>query len=266
MSSVNLVCSTLLRAGVALVAMAVSSSALAETMTMNYGNVTAANVVFGSVTEASLTNSTPVYGTPSVSADSLCFNLSGVGAFNIKAQNGGFDFVDGQLTSTISAKSSYGIDTVTIQENGDYSLFGSGSTATQVSVTLSLASLKIDAVNGVGITPIIVSLNSPLTYNLVDNAGDGKLWSITLPVNIDSILAQKGISGQATLITLTFDNSILALSESTSGAFIAKKSAEIDVVTSSVPEPGTFALLGVGGIGLAFWAWRKRRAAVCNAV
>jgi hypothetical protein len=262
-SSVNLVRGALLRVGVVFVATAVSSTVWAETI--NYGNVTAANVVFGNVTEASLTNSSAVYGSPSVSNNSLYFNLSGVGAFNIKAQDGGFDFIDGQLTTTISANAGSGIDTVTLRENGDYSLFGTGSAATQASVALSLASLKIDAVNGVGITPIIVSLSSTLTYNLVDNAGLGSLWSITLPVNIDSILAQNGIKGEATLISLTFDNSIYAYSEITSGAFISKKSAEVDVATSSVPEPSTLALLGVGGIGLAFAAWRKRRAAVRNA-
>jgi hypothetical protein len=231
--------------------------------TINYGDFTAASVIFKGVTEASATETSAVYGTPSVYGDAIAYNLSGV---NVYANRGTFDFLDAQFTTAIAAKSGYGIHTVNISEAGDYTLIGKGTSDTEVSAQLILASLKVCAVDGVTITPVSTSLIASLNYTLDAKKGSG-LWNLDLNVDIDSLLAAKGYTGKATLVTLTFDNSIYALSESTSVAYLAKKSLEVSANTSGthVPEPGTLALLGIGGIGLAFGAWRKRRSDVSTA-
>jgi hypothetical protein len=231
--------------------------------TFKYGDFTAASVVFQGVTEASATETSPVYGAPSVYGDAIAYNLSGV---NVYANRGTFDFLDAQFTTAIAAQSGYGIHNVNISEAGDYTLIGKGTSDTAVSAKLILASLKVCAVDGATITPVTTSLIASVDYSLDTKSGSG-LWNLDLNVDIDSLLAAKGYKGKATLVTLTFDNSIYALSESTSVAYLAKKSLEVSAGTSgtSVPEPSTLALLGIGGIGLAFGAWRKRHSDVNTA-
>ncbi|HEX3358193.1 MAG TPA: hypothetical protein VHS31_14570, partial [Tepidisphaeraceae bacterium] len=46
------------------------------------------------VTESSMTDAVPLYGSPTVTGDSMSFTPSGFGSFS---QNGGLDITDGQL-------------------------------------------------------------------------------------------------------------------------------------------------------------------------
>jgi hypothetical protein len=230
--------------------------------TIDYGSLTAKTVTFSDISEASVTTSSALYGKPAVSADALSFNPLGFGAYS---NQGGLAFVDGQLTTTVKADSKYGIDQLTIAEYGDYSLLGTGSSNTEASVTI-LATLSIDQINNVAITPITVQESTTLDYNLVNNKGQ-KTWAASTNFNVDSVLAKYGVKGTATLVTLTFDNELFATSETTSLAYIAKKIVDVDVATSTtaVPEPGTLALLAAGALTLYAYRRCKRRAATANA-
>ncbi len=227
----------------------------------DYGDFTAGNLNFKDVTEASLTNSHAVYGSPTVSGDSISFDLEGVGAFNIKEEDGGFDFVDGQLTVTFDAKDGAAIHKVAVSEYGDYSLFGKGTSDTSISVGIG-AMLRISEINGVSVNPFTVQLDTNVDRDLVSNKGLAQVWSGLLNFDVDKIVADKGYTGSATMATLTFDNALYAFSEAKTGAYVAKKMVDINVTTdaSPVPEPGTFALAGMGLITLLGYVWRKRRA------
>ena len=227
----------------------------------DYGDFTAGNLNFLDVTEASMTNSTKVYGAPTVSADSISFDLEGVGAFNIKEQDGGFDFVDGQMTVTFDAHEGSGIHKVEIAEYGDFSLFGKGTLDTAISVGIG-AMLRISEIDGLAVNPFTVQLDTNIDRDLVNDKGLAQTWTGTLDFDVDQILVNKGLTGKVTLATLTFDNALYAFSESTSGAYVAKKMVDINVATSAapVPEPGTLALAGIGLLTLLGYAWRKQRA------
>lgn len=255
----------ILCAGVVFITTAMPQICAATTDVYEYGDFTAQDVIFEGVTEASVTDPVPLYGAPSVSLDSLLFDLAGVGAFGTA---GGFDFIDVQLQTTIVAKSHRAITQLEIRENGDFSLFGSGTAATKVAVGVP-AILRIREIDGAEITPIVVSKNMTITpsgttngqFDLVNSPGVGQLWSGLLAFDVDQIIQDAGMHGKATRVDLTFDNSLLATSESGSGAMIMKKMVDLGVITTVlVPEPGTLAMLFTVASGLGIFVWRKRRA------
>jgi hypothetical protein len=253
-------------ASAAVLAIGVCCSARAESFSYGYGDRVAQTVTYGSVTETSIVNTTAAYGSPSVSKDSLYCDLISLGVFSITASSATSElkWTEGALSSRISANSGYAVNSLTILENGVYDVNGSGTSVTYAKVTLS-GVLKITEVDGKSITPVTDSFSETLTYTLSNGSGD---WNIPFTLDLDSILAASGISGNVTAVTLTLDNMLYAASETTSIAYIAKDMIQVDATTSVIdaaPEPSTIAMLGVAGIGLAIAAWRKRRAAASNA-
>lgn len=232
----------------------------------NYGNFVGADITFQDVREGSLTSDTALYGAPSVAMNSLSFVPDGFGAFTMGKL--GCDMVDGQLTTDLTANDGYGITSVAIHEYGDYTLSGVGGTTTQVSATVS-ALLRISEVNGIAINPITTTLHDNASYNLVSDGNGTDSWSLSVVFDTNDILAAErnvlaaaGITdGLVTQATLTFDNSLFAVSELTSSAFIAKKLVDIEVGAQQVPEPSTLALISIGALFLLGRTWHKRRSA-----
>ena len=85
-----------------------------------------------------------------------------------------------------------------------------------------------------------------------DPHGPAVLWSGSVAVDIDSLLATHNppITGQATKILLSLDNTLNATSETGTAALIKKKEfngASI-IVDTNVPEPTSLALLAAGAV------------------
>jgi len=221
-----------------------------------YGDYAGSNLEFLDVAEASATSVVPVFGAPTVSGDSLLFAPENAEA---SSSSGGTDFLDGQLTTTIRANAGYGINQLSISEAGNYSLSGAGAAATEVSAGLA-STLSILEINGTALSiPIIVSQNADAYFNLAASGGEDLPWSLSVLFDIDDVLADNELSGMATLVTLTFDNTLGAVSEAGSEASIAKDSVVIGVVASPVPEPSAIVLLGVAVLAIAGRSvWRKR--------
>ena len=109
---------------------------------INYGDVTAATVIYKQVTESSTNPGVPLFGAPAVSGNSLVFNPPN---FSAASANGGLDFTDGTLNTLITAKPGQFINTLGVNEFGDYTLAGSSAS---VSISAPVF-LVIEAVNGV---------------------------------------------------------------------------------------------------------------------
>jgi hypothetical protein len=240
-----------------------ASALFAYTYSDSYGNYNALNVVYKSVAEGSNTDPVPLFGAPHVAGNSLLFNPTNFGAY---ANNGGFDFTDSTLTTTLHAIAGNVIDKVQFSEQGDFTLAGSGTANTNASVAATLF-VRITAVeSGWLTTPIQFSTNmlfspSDGTYNLVENPGLGQLWQGSAEIDLNAILAGAGISEKVTEVDLSMDNSLLTFSESGTIAYIKKKEIDGVSITAIVPEPSSFILLGIGATTLLAYTWRRRRTA-----
>lgn len=234
----------------------VASSARAGSI--NYGDVTAATVIYKQVTESSTNPGVPLFGAPSVSGNSLVFNPPN---FSATSANGGLDFTDGTLNTLITAKPGQFINTLGVNEFGDYTLAGSSAS---VSISAPVF-LVIEAVNGVDlVSPLNYQQNVVFSgggnYSLPANVGTGVIWSGTANININAVLAAAGISGQATRIQYTMDNSLLAISGGAGDlAFIKKK--DVGGVTLTVPEPSSVVLASMACMGAIALLLRRAKTA-----
>jgi hypothetical protein len=86
----------------------------------------------------------------------------------------------------------------------------------------------------------------------VTNPGVVQPWSLSTTINVAS---QLPINQTATRVEVTVDNSLVSTSQPGTVAFIAKKDFQITLIPgphTDIPEPGTFVLMGIGGlIGIA---------------
>jgi hypothetical protein len=229
---------------------------------INYGDFSGTHVSFLQVTEDSATDPTPLWGAPTVAGDGLTF--SPTAAFHASASGGSTDLTDGKLNTTFVANdpSTGAIHNVMIHEGGDYTLAGSGTSATTASVAAPVF-LTLTEVNGAAVSPVALFAGnltfapSGGTYDLVNDPGIGVVWTGALMVNIDALLAANGINGRATRIEYQMDNTLVATSESGTISFIEKKNGFVSL-HANVPEPSTLTLALVGSLGLA-WQIRRRR-------
>lgn len=200
-----------------------------------------------------------LFGAPLVFGDLLYFSLTDFKVATAGA--GGYDNLDGTLQVLIDAKDGFDIDSVELEEFGDYYLndnVGNGTIATNVQV-VAQAFVTILEVDGSFIAPITeggLAVYKPVSptdgkFDLI-NHGPGVYafnemeWEAEVKFDIDAILANEGIQGKATLVQFSLDNKLYAYSEDGTVAEIAKKGAY--AITLTVPEPATMLLLGLGGL------------------
>ncbi|WP_428386237.1 PEP-CTERM sorting domain-containing protein [Mucisphaera sp.] len=226
--------------------------AAVDAASLNYGDFVSTNVTFEQVTESS-SSPLPLLGAPTTADDALIFTPITFGA---EANNGvpSSDIVDAQLRTQVTSNAGIGIDTITINEAGDYTLIGvPGAFAlASVSAPVFIDIIEVDGVAVDGpelITDLFIAPGSGV-YDLgTDGLSIGVVWTGNLTVDIAQLAADNGITGNVTGVDITFDNTLSAASGAGASAIIKKKQAEIEVTL--VPEPASAALLALGLAGLA---------------
>ncbi len=235
-------CRSVLLAAVAWAAVAVPTSVLAGPV-FEYGDFFGDNVNFLNVRESSGTDEGPLYGAPTLAGDGLSWNPV---AFNAFSSGGGApDLTDGTLAFTIEAHPGGAIPQVFFEESGDYTVAGVGTSSTLASVA-GRVFVTIIEVDGMAIAPLTTNeafSHSPTNglFRLTDYPFPGVIgaeWQGSVTINLDQVLAAENISGSATRVLISLDNSLLAVSEADSTAFIAKKT-----FIHVVPEPTSLLLL-----------------------
>jgi hypothetical protein len=219
--------------------------------TTNYGNLVGTDVIYSNVSETATSPGTtvPLYGSPTVSGDSLFFTHM---TFSSIASNGASHTTAGMVDSDIVSQGGFGqfIGQLQLAELGLVTLAGTGTSATRASISNEVVAtvMAID----------FATLSTPLTftgYMTTSNGGqwtlpppiNGQNWNGSLTLNIANDLANDGFSSDATWVNVQVYNELDTSSESGTTAYIAKKAAGVMVSTVMIPEPGSFALLVLGG-------------------
>lgn len=240
-------------------------SPLSQAASINYGNFgpVAPGISFQNVTETSVTDSVPLYGPPVAYATGLDFNPMGFVAYGV---GGGGDITDGQMNFSITGQVVNGnvtaVNTVSLFEGGDFTLVGTGTAATQVQGG-AIMNVTIREIDGVAVAPIVLApVNASVAFNLVANSGLAQPWSVGLTSNISAQLTSLSIPFivGATKVDVALNNTLTAISQPSTIAFIAKKDFRIDLSTDTgvvIPEPTTLALAGLALCGIGAVSRRR---------
>jgi hypothetical protein len=241
----------------------------ADAAQINYGTHMGDDVVYVNVSEDSGPSPLPLFGAPTVTGNSIDFSPLG---FDATSSGVGSQITDSNLSFMIVAKPGHRIEEVFFSEAGDTTQAGNvapGSMGTSTAVFAS-GVLDIQEVDFVGIDHISVPFAMTFTpsggtYFLGTDGGGGSIfhtiWTGSLTISVADILVANGYapSQGATKVTLDLDNTLVAVSESGTSAFIAKKDFGGITTTTrgEVPEPAAAVLLALG-VAPAF-APRRRR-------
>jgi hypothetical protein len=229
-----------------------------------------AQVTYPSVSESSDTNTLPLYGAPAVSGNSLVFsNLN----FSAISTNGSpaLDYVDGQINFTLQADQGSFLQSLNLTEFGDYNVSTTPANPAAVNFAEAYENpvlITVLAIDGVPVTPVENSsdvmtitdggmFQNPPSVTPVSVSGG---WTGTVTADLEALFG----SDQITEVAVSFDNELVAGSQTGGIADIAKKGFDVIPMTTGnpgVPEPS---VVGLVLVGLGMGMMRRRDRQVVN--
>jgi hypothetical protein len=198
-----------------------------------------------------------LFGTPTVAGDSLFFTPT-----TFKAQsssNAGFVITSQTFNVAVTANAGYQIAGANLTESGDYFNINTNFNAFEgvgVSGQLILRNLESPftpaaSANIATLSPLTALTTFPVGFSSTN-------WTATASVGVP--LGWGGEDGIASAVNVTIENILAASSlNAASSAFIEKKFAGFEIVTTPVPEAQTYAMMLVG-LGLVGFVVRRSRA------
>ena len=196
-----------------------------------------------------------LFGAPTVTGDALFFTPT---TYKAQSFNGsGFASASQTFNITVNANPGYFVTAVNLNEDGDYYNIGAGASVA-VGGKLYVRDLESP------LTPAASSkIKSLLPLTDVTSLADFETTDWTSHAGVTIPAGWGGADGVVSGVNVTIENILLANSSTLgSAAFIEKKFAGLDIVTTPVPEPQAYALF-FAGLGLVgFMGWRKARFAV----
>lgn len=195
---------------------------------LSSGAVAATTLSGGNVSYTFDEGALGLFGTASLSGDSLVFMPSGFSTSSFAVQT---------VNITVTAAAGYSLGGFSLSENGTYTLPTSGGSAR---ATGSFKAIDIEGTTGNQITE---------TFNGVL---DGGAWDAAATIALPAT-GWGGTDGVVSSVTLTLSNQLFALG----GASISKTGVGISATALPVPEASTYAML-LAGLGLVgFMAYRR---------
>ena len=241
---------------VAFVAMSLAPTTV-DAGTFHWGDIPGDDVMFMNVTEnnggpSSLFAPMPGTGGPIASGNTLHLDPQ---SFASMSTGNSADILDSQLSTVIMAGPGGALNSLSINELGDYSLGGliGGQATAEVGAAFFWTILEIDnaAVSmATQATNLILGTGAGANggiYNRPGDDGTAVIWNGIANIDLNGYLSGLSIAGNVTKVRLTFDNTLQTAADDVSTAFIKKKSIDIMVdADATVPEPTTALLLGLG--------------------
>lgn len=198
-----------------------------------------------------------LFGAPSVSGDSLYFTPS---SFKAQSSSGaGFAVTSQTFNVAVSANAGHQITGATLTESGDYFNINTNFAGNEgVAVGGQFILRDLDSPFAAPVSTNIVAL-APLTATTTLATFGTANWAAGASVNVP--LGWGGQDGIVEGVNLTLQNILVASSlNAASSAFIEKKFAGIEIVTTPVPEPANYAMF-LAGLGILGYLARRRAAA-----
>lgn len=223
-----------------LLASVAGSPRSAGAASINYGDFSGATLTFQGVTESSITDPVPLFGSPSPSGDSLSFAPQTF----LSASSGGADTTSGTLSITLQANPGQFLQKIVVAEAGTYAFStdvltnGTG----QVSISGLLTVTDLSSGTGVHLASLVVVPSGSLSYAGPNPTFVDGTWTASASIDLSGL----GI----TKARIQLNNNLQSLSSTVEvGAHVRKDSVTI----TNTPEPGTALLVaaGLGGLGLA---------------
>lgn len=183
---------------------------------------------------------TGLFGTPVLIGNTLTWAPSGSPGFSASSYGQGIKVTNSTFALTVTAKDNYLINGASLLEGGDYFFFGDSS---GVSATGQLRGRSLDTAGAPTSVSSIVAggftSNAAFDFSTTD-------WNATALVTLDA--ASKSA-------TFTIQNILAAYNPPVSfptAAFIEKKSVDLAVAVTAVPEADTYMMMlaGLGMLGL----------------
>ena len=195
---------------------------------VNYGDFNLSGGTVLDLTESSVTDPRPLFGMPIVTGDSLAFST---GPFAAAQAGVGSDITAGQLSFVIQADPGLFIESISLDEIGDFLKLGGTAVVTAGG---TLVATILDPLTG-GFISDPISFDQP--FPLI-GTGTG-IWTGEATVDFSQY--------QATYVRIDLDNILVATANRTAdAAFIDKKALTVNIDFAEIPEPATLALLGLG--------------------
>jgi len=182
------------------------------------------------LSEASATDPLPLFGDPITAGNSLSFST---GPFAAAQAGVGADITSSQLSFIIQADPGLIIESISLNEIGDYLMLGSTA---EVTAGGTLVATILDPLPGGFLSdPIEILPIMPLS-----GTGSG-IWTGNASLDF--------INYRPTRVRIDLDNTLIARADYASdAAFIDKKAMTLDIAFDEafIPEPATLTLLAMG--------------------
>lgn len=225
----------------------------------SYGNFVGTNYTYQAVTDGQ-----GLYGAPTITGDALDFSPPAY----LSSCTGGPGCpspvtTDDALLFHVQANPGAFIGSIILSEAGDTTLSSSGG-ALAAAIIAAPVRIQIEEIDGVPLSIshpgliIATSLSTGLSFTgggnyQYSNPTFGSVtqnWNGSLTVDVDQLIILAGLTGHATRVDFSMDNSLTAFAQSGASARIQKK--DVDGLTVTVvPEPTTGLLMALGLAGLA---------------
>lgn len=191
---------------------------------------------------------TGLFGTPTIVGDAIVWSPSrNTGAYAEAGVASGspVDVTSGTFDLKIIADDGYKITGSSLTEGGNYYFFGPGTVGLQATGDLWMA----------GLGPAAGPVSSSLTVSTLVSNGSTfnfatKQWSGSASVSL-------GTSVDAAHVSIYNLLAAWAIPPDSQGAYIEKRNVTLSVGVVPIPEPSTWAMLGLG-VGMIGFAIRRK--------